>query len=176
MVELGFFRLNPDVIIPSYATQHSCCFDLRYCPTNLVVTGYDSNNQPFQRYIDDEDKSFHVNPGDRTLVPTGLVFRIQTGFFSVSGEEYSIRLHPRSGLSLKKGLVLANAEGLIDYDYQKEIFVLLTNISNLTHRVEYQERICQAEVVKTSKPAFVELVTHPDDVADRSGGFGSTGR
>ena len=90
-------------------------------------------------------------------------------------KQYSIRLHPRSGLSLKRGLVLANSEGVVDVDYQQEVFVLMTNISKISQIIAYQERIAQAEVIVNEGLHITELASMPTPHSDRNGGFGSTG-
>jgi dUTP pyrophosphatase len=90
---------------------------------------------------------------------------------------YSIRLHARSGMSLKQGLILANSEGVVDVDYQQEIFVMLTNISELAVTISVGDRIAQAEVVRNYVAQFelVESDEEPTPHSERSGGFGSTG-
>jgi dUTPase len=78
---------------------------------------------------------------------------------------------------LKNGLVLANGEGVIDADYQKEVFVLLTNISDVTQSIHLNDRIAQAEVVQnfSSIVKMYETPTPPVSLSERNGGFGSTG-
>jgi dUTP pyrophosphatase len=90
-------------------------------------------------------------------------------------QNYSIRLHPRSGLSLKRGLVLANSEGIVDVDYQQQVFVLLTNISSIGQTIKAGERIAQAEVTCNEQVEFVVLANAPEKHSERNGGFGSTG-
>ena len=90
-------------------------------------------------------------------------------------QNYSIRLHPRSGLSLKRGLVLANSEGIVDVDYQEEVFVLLTNISEVTQTIKTGDRIAQAEIVCNEPFKFIVISKRPEKHSERKGGFGSTG-
>ena len=106
-------------------------------------------------------------PGDRILVPTGLIFDIPTG--------YSVRIHPRSGLSYKQGLVLANLEAVIDSDYVQETFVLLYNRSEVDHTINNGDRIAQAEMVKREEYILWEIFDAPTQKTDREGGLGSTG-
>jgi dUTP pyrophosphatase len=118
-----------------------------------------------------------ILPGDRMLVPTGLIMKIKNSGIGSPGNciaNYSIRLHARSGMSLKQGLVLANAEGVIDVDYQKEIFVMLTNISVMPVSIKTGDRIAQAEIVR-NYIAYFELVDNVTQHSERDGGFGSTG-
>jgi len=172
-MQLKFYRKNPDVQIPTFGTSMSACFDLRYCPTERVVKGYDKWGIPVERPINEGKKSFMIYPGDRLLVPTGLIFRLEdnTEFL----KNYSIRIHPRSGMALKRGLTLANAEGVVDADYQEEVFVILMNICDHLQYIELDERIAQAEVVRNENFTLIEVASQPDQHSERSGGFGSTG-
>jgi dUTP pyrophosphatase len=158
----------------------SACFDLEYCPSGRLVTGYDKNNNSIERMIDMVDNGIKIYPGDRLLIPTGLVFKLENHNTMLMNEAqryspYSIRIHARSGTSLKQGLVLANAEGVIDIDYQKEIFVLLTNISDVMQTVNKHERIAQAEVIRNEVVELFEYSEMPSKLSERDGGFGSTG-
>ena len=101
------------------------------------------------------------------MVPTGLILDIPIG--------YSVRLHPRSGLSLKQGLVLANAQGIIDSDYVEELFVLMYNMSDNVMTINNGDRICQGELIKTDKYTIEETLIQPKIKTDRKGGMGSTG-
>jgi len=184
MIDLGIYRLSEDVQIPKFGTSMSTCFDLHYCPTNKIVKGYDEFNVPVERFVED-DRGLYIYPGDRLLVPTGLVMKIEKHLsietfgdimdHSEPLKQYSIRLHPRSGLSLKRGLVLANSEGVVDVDYQQEVFVLMTNISKIAQIIAYQERIAQAEVIVNEGVQLGILYEMPTPHSDRNGGFGSTG-
>jgi dUTP pyrophosphatase len=101
------------------------------------------------------------------MVPTGLIMDIPKG--------YSVRLHARSGASLKQGLVLANAEGVIDSDYVQEVMVLVYNISGNAITIGSGDRIAQAELVKDSEYEIVETASRPMIKTNRTGGMGSTG-
>lgn len=177
MVRLGFHRLNPRVIIPSFGTSLSACFDIRYCATQQSLKAYDNFNFVVNKQIN-EDRSFVLYPKERVLVPTGLILQIKHPYLddSTYPGSYSIRLHARSSLALKHGIVLGNSQGIVDVDYQEEIFVILTNISNLPYTVSDQERIAQAEIVKNERFALEELIDRPEKLSERNGGFGSTGR
>ena len=178
-VVIELFRLSEDVPVPAYGTSMSACFDLSFQPTGrFSIQGYDRQNDPVDRmcyagFVD-------IDSGDRILMPTGLIMKIRgNSEIDISGKpslaNYSIRLHARSGMSLKQGLVLANAEGVIDVDYQKEIFVMLTNISGRTVRVNAGDRIAQAEIVRNYIAYFELVKEQPQPHSERAGGFGSTG-
>lgn len=184
MIVVNVHRLRDDVELPTYGTSLSNCFDLSFQPTEDSVKGYDKNNNPISQYINGHGE-ISIYPGDRLLIPTGLIFKIEQlitieKFTDILAEtnnlqQYSIRLHPRSGLSLKKGLILANSEGIVDVDYQEEVFVLLTNISGIGQVLRRGDRIAQAEVTCNQPIQFVVAAKRPEKHSERNGGFGSTG-
>lgn len=184
MIYLNVFRLNSDIQLPTYGTSLANCFDLSFQPTSNVVNGFDQFNSPVERSVNAQGEVF-IYPGDRLLMPTGLIFKIDhrktiETYADISRTElplqnHSIRLHPRSGLSLKKGLILANCEGIVDVDYQEEVFVLLTNVSKMHATICKGDRIAQGEIV-CNEPFQIALVnTRPEKHSERAGGFGSTG-
>jgi dUTP pyrophosphatase len=175
-VIVQLFQLSPDVPVPQYGTLMSACFDLSYQPCGrFSVQGYDRWNNPCDRMTYGNQLSLF--PQDRILVPTGLIMKIKSSGLGAPNSiaNYSIRLHARSGLSLKKGLVLANAEGVIDVDYQQEIFVMLTNISEVPVTINVGERVAQAEIVHNVTALFELVKEQPQPLSTRDGGFGSTG-
>ena len=186
MIVMNLYKLRDDIELPTYGTTLANCFDLSFQPTSNVVNGYDAFNTPIERHVNTLGETF-IYPGDRLLIPTGLIFKIERHvtietFADIARHDdelplqnYSIRLHPRSGLSLKKGLILANSEGIVDVDYQEEVFVLLTNISKMHQTIRKGDRIAQAEVTTNQPFAFKVLTTRPEKHSERSGGFGSTG-
>ncbi len=184
MIYLNVYRLHNDVELPTYGTTLSNCFDLSFQPTNKLVKGYDAFNTPVEYEVNGFGE-VSINPGDRLLIPTGLICKIDhrktiETYADISRAElplqnHSIRLHPRSGLSLKKGLILANCEGIIDVDYQEEVFVLLTNISKMHQTIRKGDRIAQGEIV-CNEPFYIAIAnTRPEKHSERAGGFGSTG-
>jgi dUTP pyrophosphatase len=163
---VGIFKLNENAKTPERATRLSACYDLFACLNPYdVVKSYDVNNIETPLVVPKE-KEITINPGDRVLVPTGCKFKIPHG--------YSIRLHPRSGLSLKNGISLSNCEGVIDEDYTKPTFMLLTNESNIPFPVKHGDRLTQMELVPVIEIEF-EPVPDFGDFTDRKGGLGSTG-
>ena len=119
-------------------------------------------------WSDIEELQLSIAPADRVLVPTGLVFDIPEG--------YSVRLHPRSSISLKRGLTLTNGEGIIDSDYYHETFIMFTNTSADEVRITHGERIAQGELIKTLDYSLEESIIIPEQKTNRVGGFGSTGK
>lgn len=166
---LGYYKMADDVKDPVVATANSACFDLHaYIPHGSEYTMYSKHNvKGTGTSINVDGGMITVSPGDRFLVPTGLIFDIPNGC--------SVRLHARSGLSLKQGLVLANAEGVIDSDYVDPTFVMITNISDVPVDIKNGDRICQAELVYQPNFAIMPIAQAPEKKTDREGGFGSTG-
>ena len=166
MNRLNIYKTHPDIILPKFATKQSACFDLSFqAEGKALYNGYNKYNAPFSRSL--SSGLIRIMPGDRVLVPTGLIFDIPEG--------YSVRIHARSGLSYKQGLVLANQEAVIDSDYIQETFVLLTNISDVDQDISHGDRIAQAELVKKEEYILWEINEAPTQKTDRTGGLGSTG-
>lgn len=106
-------------------------------------------------------------PGERALVPTGLVLEIPAGW------EGQVR--PRSGLALRHGITLPNAPGTIDSDYRGELQVILANSGGAPVTIRRGDRIAQLVVAPVAAVEWIES----DELsasAREGGGFGSTGR
>ena len=131
---------------PGYATPGAAGLDLRAC-LNAPVS---------------------LHPGETTLVPTGLAIHL-------ADPGLAAMVLPRSGLGHKHGIVLGNLIGLIDSDYQGQIFVSVWNRGRETFTVQPMERIAQLVVVPVLQVGFNIVDEFP--ASDRgSGGFGSTGK
>ncbi len=112
------------------------------------------------------DAPIVLQPMQRGLVPTGLVFQLEPGF--------EAQVRPRSGLAFKHGITVLNAPGTIDADYRGEVQVLLVNLGSEPFTITRGMRIAQmivAPVIQV-EPAEVERV---DETPRAAGGFGSTG-
>ena len=168
--DLHYFKTNSEVKDPIRATEGSACFDLHsFLPENSEVKAYLNNNEEVDKRIRKVvNGKVQINPHERVLIPTGLIFDIQRG--------YSIRLYPRSSLALNNGLILANNVGIIDSDYVEPIFMMLGNISGYQQFVTNGVRICQAELVSEHPYVMMEIDERPGQKTDRDGGFGSTGK
>ena len=171
-MKLKYYKLHNEVLDPHFATDGSACFDIHAYLDN-PVTVYRMDNHKEKRnpetiqWSDIEELQLTIAPADRVLVPTGLVFDIPEG--------YSIRLHPRSSISLKKGLAMPNGEGIGDSDYTHETFIMLYNSSADEVRIKHGERIAQGELIKTLDYSLEESIIVPEQKTNRVGGFGSTG-
>lgn len=162
---LKIYCLYEDVILPKFETLDSACFDIR-CYFNLgdkIVT-YDEYNQKNIILVSD---FLSLKPNHRILLPTGLILDIPKG--------YSVRLHPRSGLSLKNGITLSNCEGVIDSDFVDPLYIILYNSSKYTFKIKSGDRICQGEMIKKLPLKIKKIKKRPLQKTNRSGGFGSTG-
>ncbi len=131
---------------PAYASGGAAGLDLRACV----------------------DAPLHLKPGDTALVPTGLAVHL-------ADPGLAAMILPRSGLGHKHGIVLGNLVGLIDSDYQGQLFVSVWNRGKAAFTVEPMERIAQLVVVPVVQ---VELNIVDTFVASErgEGGFGSTGK
>jgi len=131
---------------PAYATAGSAGLDLRACIMQPMV----------------------VEPGQTELIPTGIAFHL-------ADPGLAAMVLPRSGLGHKHGIVLGNLVGLIDSDYQGQVFVSLWNRGSTPFTLEPMERIAQLAVVPVVQVAF-EPVDSFEQSERGAGGFGSTGR
>ena len=129
-----------------YATAGSAGLDLRACIAETMV----------------------VEPGRTELIPTGIAMHL-------ADPGLAAMVLPRSGLGHKHGIVLGNLVGLIDSDYQGQVFVSLWNRGSTAFTLEPMERIAQLVVVPVVQVAFT-LVESFDQSERGAGGFGSTGR
>jgi dUTP pyrophosphatase len=111
-----------------------------------------------------------LKPGQRRLVPTGLVLAIPPGF------EGQVR--PRSGLALRHGLTVLNAPGTIDADYRGEVQVLLVNHGDAPFELRRGERIAQLLVAPVAGWTWIPETSLEalGDTERGEGGYGSTGR
>ena len=105
-------------------------------------------------------------PGERTLVPTGLVLELPRGW------EGQVR--PRSGLAIRHGISLLNSPGTIDSDYRGEVMVVLANLGGEPFTIRRGDRIAQLVVSPVTR-LVVREVSELSATDRGSGGFGSTG-
>ncbi len=109
-----------------------------------------------------------LEPGDSQLVPTGIAIH-------VGDPEYAALVLPRSGLGAKHGIVLGNLVGLIDSDYQGQIFVSAWNRGKSAFTIQPLERIAQMILVPVRQVEW-NIVDEFDSSSRGAGGFGSTGK
>lgn len=113
------------------------------------------------------DKPITLLCGERKLIPTGFAVHI-------TDPNYAMKLLPRSGLGHKNGIVLGNLVGLVDSDYQGEVFVSLWNSGNEPFTINPHAVIAQMIFERVEHPEFIQVENF--DVATKrgEGGFGST--
>ena len=165
---IGAFVVYKGAVPPTKATDYAACYDIRTY-FDGAIKGFDNLNEEIERPLitTEEDSYIEIHPGDRLMMPTGFIFDIP--------EFHSLRFHPRSGLSFKKGISLANSEGIIDPDYINQSYVLLTNSSDVTYKAKNKERLCQMEIVKDLKSSIEVIDTPPEKRGNRNGGMGHSG-
>lgn len=139
-------RIGQDLPLPEYATAGSAGMDLRACL----------------------DEALEIQPGETHLIPTGLAIHI-------GDPDLAAVILPRSGLGHKHGIVLGNLVGLIDSDYQGQLFVSCWNRGNESFNIAVGERIAQLVFVPVVQAQF-DIVTDFDTSNRAEGGFGHTGR
>lgn len=138
-------RLKDGRYAPRYATPGSAGIDLRACI----------------------EVAIKIHPGETILIPTGIAVHL-------SDPGLAAMILPRSGLGHKHGIVLGNLVGLIDSDYQGEIFVSTWNRGHENFTLNPMDRLAQLVVVPVVQVAF--NVVDDFSVSERgAGGFGSTG-
>lgn len=139
-------RLGHEFPLPHYATDGSAGMDMR-----AMI-----------------DKAMVIAPGESILIPTGLAIHI-------GDPSLASVLLPRSGLGHKKGIVLGNLVGLIDSDYQGQVFVSCWNRGQEPFTIEIGERIAQMVFIPVVQAEF-DIVSDFDASQRGEGGFGHTGK
>jgi dUTP pyrophosphatase len=139
-------RLGRTIDLPEYATEGSAGMDVRACV----------------------EQELTVEPGETVLIPTGFAMYI-------ADPSLAAVLLPRSGLGHKHGIVLGNLVGLIDSDYQGQVYVSCWNRSDRPFQIDVGARIAQVVFVPVQRVDW-ELVDEFHATERGSGGFGHTGQ
>lgn len=138
-------RIGTQIPLPEHATQGSAGMDLRACI----------------------DSTLTLNPGDTQLIPTGIAMHI-------SDPNLCATILPRSGLGHKHGIVLGNLVGLIDSDYQGQLFVSCWNRGKNSFSIEPGDRIAQLVFLPVVRVDWEQVEEF--ESSDRgAGGFGHSG-
>jgi dUTP pyrophosphatase len=137
-------KLDEKAVIPEYATEKSAAVDLR---ANI-------------------NKAMTLDLGETVLIPTGLAINIYES-------EVAALILPRSGLGHSYGIKLGNSVGLIDADYNKELFVSIKNTGTGVYKINPQDRIAQMMFIPIIHVEFEEV--NEFYLETERGGFGSTG-
>lgn len=146
-IDIKIKKLSSDAAIPQYAKDGDAGFDL-------------------YSVIDNNYGFITIKPYQTKLIKTGLSMEIPSG--------YEVQIRPRSGLSLKTKLRIANSPGTIDTGYRGEIGIIFDNISDEPITIRHHERIAQGVLCKVPQANFI-LVNELSETERGEGGFGHTG-
>jgi len=138
-------RIGDDIPLPTYATDGSAGMDLRAAV----------------------EETTEIQPGETLLIPTGIAIYVED-------PNMAAVVLPRSGLGHKHGIVLGNLVGLIDSDYQGQLFVSCWNRGHESFSIEVGDRIAQLVIVPVIQAAF-EVVDDFETTSRGAGGFGHSG-
>ena len=144
-MKLKYKLLSSTAVAPKRATIGSAGFDLSA----------------------DIEQDIEINPGECKLITTGIAIALEN-------ENCAALIYPRSGLSSKHGITLANNVGVIDSDYRGEIKIPLVNRSNASFTITPGMRIAQMIITPIFLPEMTEVENLPESQRGSSG-FGSTG-
>ncbi|MFK8083957.1 MAG: dUTP diphosphatase [Granulosicoccus sp.] len=139
-------RIGDSIALPHYASEGSAGLDLRACVESTLT----------------------LHPGQTQLIPTGICIHI-------ADPGYAGMILPRSGLGHKHGIVLGNLVGLIDSDYQGQLFVSCWNRGQEAFDIEVGTRIAQLVIVPVAQVTFNRVDSFTESHRGE-GGFGSTGQ
>jgi len=139
-------RIGKDIALPEYATDGSAGMDLRAAL----------------------EQTTEIKPGETLLIPTGLSIYVED-------PNMAAVILPRSGLGHKHGIVLGNLVGLIDSDYQGQLFISCWNRGDKTFTIEIGDRIAQLVIVPVIQAEF-EVVDEFEKTHRGAGGFGHSGQ
>lgn len=184
-IAVNYYKISKRVEEPVKNSRNSACYDIKSCFHEDTVKAVDTSNNISTEKVKDvgdydraaePSQSMHqyryidLLPGWRYLIPTGIIFDIP--------DDYSMRIHPRSGLVWKNGITVANCvasvfgwdeakqslrecEGIVDSDYYHETFVMLQNVSEKIFTVWDFSRIAQIEFHADTYMALREIDTPP---------------
>ena len=144
-MKLTFKKLDPKAVIPSRATPGSAGLDLCACLDSPVV----------------------LAPGEIKMIPIGITAQPDS-------DDIALLIYPRSGLSSKFGVSLANCVGVVDSDYRGAWFVPLINHGSAPFTVEHGMRVAQMIPTRILMPE-IEVSDELTETERGSGGFGSSG-
>ncbi len=139
-------RIGDTIPLPHYATEGSAGMDLRACI----------------------DEPLTIKPGETQLIPTGIAIHI-------ADPSLTATILPRSGLGHKHGIVLGNLVGLIDSDYQGQLFISCWNRGDTEFTIEEGDRIAQLVILPVVQVSLNQVESF-DDSERGAGGFGHSGK
>lgn len=111
--------------------------------------------------------NYSIAPGERALVKTGIAIALP--------DDYECQVRSKSGLALKRGLIVLNSPGTVDNGYRGEIGVILYNTSNETQHIEKGDKVAQLVIAPVQQSIFM-TVDELNETSRGAGGYGSTGK
>lgn len=162
--------LKEGVELPKYETENSAGFDVR---ANNIIKAYKGTVEVDEERLEKIKESFEkrgyikMRAHERILFGTGITVADMPA-------DVEIQVRPRSGLSLKTGLMVSNSPGTIDADYRGEIGIILYNSTPYLNQVNKDTRIAQLVTAKVHKEEFGKTSEVIETIRG-AGSFGSTG-
>ena len=144
-LKVKIVRIRDGVSLPRYQTPGSAAMDLEAAIQETIV----------------------LQPMERIVIPSGFAMELPDG--------YEAQIRPRSGLSLKQGIALANGIATIDSDYRGEVGIILINLSGEPQAIEPHMRVAQMVVAPYSHVSWLQTDELHDTIRG-SKGYGSTGK
>lgn len=168
MKRIGFKR-DEGVEMPKYQTEGSVGMDVR---AHRILKAFKGDQEISEEKLEKIKDNFEKN--GRIMIRSFERVLIGTGLYPQLPENTELQVRSRSGMSLKKGLVVMNQPGTVDSDYTGEIGVILYNSTPFLIGIEKGERIAQLVANTVDKPIIKEVL-EIEETKRGSGGFGSTG-
>lgn len=159
--------IEEGVEIPKYATSGSAGFDLKINKLLKVYKGNKEVDLSENLKTSIERGYIFLRGGERALFGTGIKMAIPEG--------YELQIRSRSGVSLKRGLIVANSPGTIDSDYRGEIGIIIVNTTPYLAKIDLNEAIAQGMICPTLQSNF-KVMNELSDTERGEGGFGSTNK
>lgn len=167
---LKYYKESENILSPEFGTTGSACFDIysHFDDGHISLWLDDKEAKQARQTKRDPQGNIYVliYPQERMLIPTGLTFDIP--------KDHSVRIHIRSSVALRDGLLLGNGEGVVDSDYVDPCYLILYNANNTARQIYNDTRYAQGELIKNYKYSFTEVKEAPGQKTERDGGFGST--
>lgn len=139
------------------------------------------------KYATPGSAGFDLQTAEDVVIPPGETVLIKTGLKMAIPEGYELQVRPRSGLSLKTKMRVANSPGTVDSDYREEICIIAENTSSVSFgsspaqyektiiRFKAGERVAQGIIAEVTQAEFKLVDEQELGKTSRTGGFGSTG-
>ena len=164
-----------DMLITLIEQSMNVTFDLAQNPRERIGVKIQLINEDAKlpEYAHDSDAGADIFAVEETVIPPHQTAIIKTGIKVAIPAGYEIQIRPRSGLSLKTPLRIANAPGTIDANYRGEVGVIITNTGNLTQTIAKHDKIAQMVIAPVPMITW-ETVDNLDETDRGSNGFGST--